>query len=202
MLADGTEKKFSSMGLVWEFAETIADFRRGNGLERATAKEVVHEIEEQTCARIHNDPAWCVQKKTSGVRAALDHLSRSVKHAGAGKRVLVDWLGGGAVPVPIDIAQRRADVCLDCRHNRNGHSFLRLTSEIVRSIAEQMQAKTDMKLRVEGESGLHSCEICSCPLPLKIHVPLATILEHTDQETLKEFPPWCFIVTEQQTQTI
>jgi len=198
MLPDGTEKKFSSMGLVWEFAETIADFRKGNGLPNATAREVVHEIEKQTCARIHDDPSWCrpTQKKT-GVRAALDRLSRSVKHAAVGKRIMVEWLGSGAVPVPIAIAQKRANVCLKCDHNKNGHSILKLTADTVRAIAEQMQAKDSMKLRVNGEEDLHSCEVCECPLPLKVHVPLKHILEHTEEETLNDLPTHCWMLTEQ-----
>ncbi len=201
-LPDGTTKPFSSMGLVWEFAEQVADFRKGNGLPNATAREVVHEIEEQTCARIHNDPNWCVTQKKTGVRAALAHLSKSAKLVVAGKRILVEWLGDGAKPVPIKQAQNRANVCLKCEHNREGHSFLILTGGTVRAIAEQMQARSQLKLRVDGEDHLRACDICLCPLPLKVHVPLKTILEHTDRETLNSFPEKCWIPTELQTQTV
>ena len=198
-LGDGRSKKWKSMNQVWALAEEIADFRKGNGLERGSAKEALHDIEAATCLRLHDDPAWCqpVQKKTA--RPALAHQSRNARAAVVGGgSVLVEWLGQGAKPVPIAIAQRRADTCLACEHNKEGHRFLRLTAEVARVIAEQMQAKGALKLRVVGEEGLHACEVCLCPLPLKIHVPLATILKHTDDETLAAFPPApnCWITTE------
>lgn len=199
VLPSGETKKWHSMGLVWEFAEQIADFRAGNGLPNAMAKEVVHEIEAQTCLRLHDDPAWCVKKKSSVVRAAIDRLSKSVAHAADGGRVLVEWLGDGAVPVPVEVSQARADVCVECPHNREGHSFFQWTADKVRAVAEQLGAKDRLKLRVRGEEGLHACAICACPLPLKVHVPLATILNHTDAATLSGFPSWCWLTTEQQT---
>lgn len=196
-LPDGTVKKFHSMGLAWEFAEQIADLRKGNGMPRATAKDVLHDIEEQTCTRLHNDPAWCVGDKKKAHQAASVRQSRNVGRAAAdGGRILVDWLGDGAVPVPIEVAQARANVCFTCPENQEGHRWLKLTADIVRAIAEQMQAKDSMKLRVNGEDRLHSCRICLCALKLKVHVPIGTILNHTDQETLNSFPSNCWLPKE------
>ncbi len=197
-LPDGSTKSFSSMGLVWELATAIADFRAGNGLERATPKEALADIETYSCARLHDDLNWCVKKKATGVRAAIDRLSANVRVAGTGARILVEWLGEGAKPVPIKLAQARAEVCATCPENREGHAFLKLTAETVRAIADQMREKEAMKLRVEGEERLASCRVCLCPLQLKVHVPLATILAHTDTKTLRAFPPACWIPTEQQ----
>jgi len=198
-------KKFKSMGLVWELARNIADFRAGNGLERATPKEALHDIEEATCVRLHNDPEWCIGDKKKGVRAAIDHQLKNAKAAAVGGRILVDWLGSGAKPVDIAIAQRRANVCLSgapegkpCPHNRDGHSLLQLTANTVRAIAEQMNVREHLRLRVEGEENIHSCFICRCPLKLKIHVPIETILAHTDDETLMAMPQYCWMKTEQQ----
>ncbi len=203
-LPDGTEKKWASMNEVWALAEQIADFRKGNGLERATVRDALHDIEEATCTRIHDDPEYCTaseaDKKKGEVRSA--RLLRSAGLVRSGATVLVEWLGDGAVPVPITQAQARANVCLTCPENREGHKWLKLTASIVRTIAEQMQVKAEMKLRVVGEERLHSCRICLCPLALKVHVPLPTILEHTDDETLAAFPPHCWLVTEQQTQSL
>lgn len=188
------------MGEVWSLAKQIADFRAGNGLPRATPKEALADIETYSCERLHDDPEFCTQKKTSGVRAAISRQFAVVKAAAAGGSVLVDWLGDGARPVPIEVAQARANVCLECPHNRDGHALLNLTADTVRAIAEQMHARESLKLRVEGEENLHSCAVCRCPLKLKVHVTLATILEHTDKETLSEFPKdYCWIITEQQT---
>jgi len=183
------------MGLLWELATQIADFRAGNGLPNATAKEVVHEIEEQTCARLHDDPAHCSQKKTTGARPAHVPRSKSANLAG-GVRTLVEWLGTGAETVDISIAQARANVCLGCPENREGHRWLKLSADAVRAIAEQMQAKDAMKLRVIDEEKLHACARCLCPLPLKVWVPISTISHGTDDETLNSFPPFCWVKNE------
>ncbi len=183
------------MNDAWSVAKEIADFRAGNGLARATPKEALHDIEEATCQRLHDDPEYCVKKKKNAVRAAIDHQFASAKAAvGVGRKILVDWLGDGARPVPINLAQKRADVCIECPENRNGHSWLKLTADTVRAIAEQMNAKSNLKLRVNGEEKLHACAVCYCPLPLKVHVPLATILAQI--EDTAAFPPWCWLVTE------
>jgi len=192
-------KNFHTMNDAWSLAVQVANFRAGNGLERATPKEALKDIDDAQCERLHNDPAHCIDAdKKKGVRAAIDRLSRSVGHAAVGGRVLIEWLGEGAVPVPIEVAQRRANVCLECPENRDGHSLLRLTADAVRAIAEQMNAKEHLKLRVEGEDRLHACAICRCPLPLKVHVPLNNILQHTDEATLNAFPPFCWIAKEGQ----
>ncbi len=198
-LPDGAVKKFASMNLAWTLAEEIADFRKGNGLPRASAREAIDDIEAATCQRLHDDPNWCRQDKKKALRPALSQKFAAAKRVAAGARVLIEWLGSGSKPVPIEIAQKRANVCLKCEHNREGHSFLTLTGGTVRAIAEQMQAKEQLKLRVEGEERLHACGICLCPIKLKCHVPLDTILAHTAEETLNSFPKWCWMVTEQQT---
>jgi len=147
---------------------------------------------------LHGDPNWCVDAQKKSVRAALSQRFASVGAAATGGRILVDWLGDGAVPVNIALAQSRANVCLGCPENKPGHRWLRLTADAVRAIAEQMQAKDAMKLRVIDEERLHACAICACPLPLKVHVPLATILAHTDEQTLNAFPAYCWLATERQ----
>jgi hypothetical protein len=161
--------------------------------------DAIEDIETATCARLHDDPAYCSIKKKTGVRAALTRKFDAARHVGAGARILTEWLGDHAVPVPISQAQARADVCMTCPENREGHAFLKLTADTVRAIAEQIQAKDSLKLRVEGEEELYSCRICLCPISLKVHVPLTTILNHTDTETLNAFPAACWIPTERQT---
>lgn len=190
-------KNFHTMNDAWSLAVQVANFRAGNGLERATPKEALKDIDDAQCERLHNDPAHCIDAdKKKGVRAAIDRRSRSVGHAAVGGRVLIEWLGEGAVPVPIEVAQRRANVCLECPENRDGHSLLRLTADAVRAIAEQLNAKEHLKLRVEGEEKLYSCAVCRCALKLKVHVPIGTILNHTDQDTLNAFPAWCWVTNE------
>lgn len=191
-------KSWSSMGLAYETAAAIADFRKGNGLPRATQREALEDLEEATCLRLHDDPQWCIKKKSSVVRPAVSRPFTNAGRVAVGARVLVEWLGDRAVPVPIAQAQARANVCRKCSQNKLGHSFLKLTADLVRAIAEQMNAKESLKLRVESEEELGTCQACGCVTTLKVHVPLATILANTDDETLNAMPAHCWQQTERQ----
>lgn len=196
-LADGTIRKFHSMGLVWEFAEQVADFRKGNGLPNATPKEVVHEIETQTCERLHGDREWCVddEAKKKGLRPAFDRLSKSANLA-VGAKTLIEWLGDGASAVSIPIAQARANVCITCDRNKLGHRWMKFTGDLVKVIAEQVRAKEAQKLHVENEDKLGICSECDCVNSLKIWLKPNILAERTSQETLDRLPAWCWLKTE------
>ena len=188
------------MNDAWSLAVQIADFRSGNSLPRATPKEALKDIDDAQCERLHNDPAHCIDAdKKKGVRAAIGRLSRNVGRAAVGGHILVDWLGNGAETVNVEIAQARANVCLDCDRNQDGHSLLKLTADTVRAIAEQMQVKEHKRLRVEGEENLHVCSVCSCVLPLKIWLRPDILAERTSKETLQELPTWCWLKAEVST---
>ncbi len=195
-LPDGTVKSWHSMNEAWTLAGVIADFRKGNGLPRATQREALDDIDEATCARLHDDPAHCVQKKTSRARAAISRLSKSARAAATGGRTVVEWLGTGAKAVDIPIAQSRANVCLECDRNKDGHSWLKLTANLVRAIAEHMNAKEQLKLRVAGEEKLHTCSVCDCVIPLKIWLRREILAERTSSEVLHDLPEWCWLKKE------
>lgn len=115
-----------------------------------------------------------------------------------GAKTLIEWLGEGATHDPK--AQDRADVCTGrlsgkpCPHNYSGRWLLPETLAV--SFKACVEIKTHLKLTVEGEDRLGWCEICNCNLPLKVHVPLKTILNHTPAETLGKFPEFCWIKNE------
>ena len=180
------------MGSVWELATQIADFRAGNDLPNATAKEVIHEIEEQTCARLHGDREWCTDADKKKVRAAVLHRSGVVNRVAEGGKILVNWLGAGAKAVSLEIAQTRADVCRTCDRNSPDHKWLKLTGDIVHSIAEQMQIKGERKMRVDGEENLHVCKECMCVIPLKIWLTHETLSKDMNGEDWNKWPDHCW----------
>lgn len=124
-----------------------------------------------------------------------------------GLQILKDWLGEGAVPIPTNQAQARADVCTKgfrdkdgnpapCPFNTAGFKPIAAIAEIIR---QQVEKKRELKLTVVGEDSLHTCDICWCHLPLKIHVPLKYIMENTPEPMLEKFrqdQPACWIVKE------
>lgn len=58
------------------------------------------------------------------------------------------------------------------------------------------EAKTHLRLTVEGEDKLGHCEVCNCVLSLKVHVPIQTILNHTPADQKAKFPAFCWISEE------
>lgn len=200
-------KRWVYFGPISIAAGEIADFRKGNNIPRATIEEVIQDVEEYTCQRLGNDPTYCRVKKNSTVRERLLSFKesvvagaiRAVGNAKTGSKILTDWLGSGGTPVPDDKAQARANVCIGCKEfNREGHFFAKLTGAIARAILEQRREKNRLGRKVVGEEELHTCTVCDCHLPLKVWVPLETILDRTHPDIQKEFPAYCWIHTEQK----
>lgn len=54
-------------------AKTLADIRGANRLPRASVKEALQDVDGFTCARLGNDPAWCVP--SNGMIVSLSSAS-------------------------------------------------------------------------------------------------------------------------------
>lgn len=210
--------KFKGMVDFRTQVNTIAEHRRGNNLERASAEEVAEDLDAYTCQRLGNDSRYCkngVKKNYSSPSSPsladriLDlagHAARAVSNLSTGARILLDWLGSGSKPVSFEHAQARADVCTGrlsgepCPQNQDSSAFVGfITADVARRIQEQVGTKNAMALKVEGEDRLHTCAVCWCHLPLKVHVPTAVLLDRTPKPMLKKFPGHCWLVKESQT---
>lgn len=212
-------KKFRSMAPFKDAATEIKRVRVNNKFARASLNEVMEDLEAATCERLGFDPKWCAVKKKSFpftpvnlFKASPFHLRENAQAAGqrigqlaSGAQILSDWIGEGAQPVPIETAQARADVCTGrltghpCPFNRSGFKPVEGAAERIRL---HLERKNELDLRVEGEENLHTCDICWCHLPLKVHVPISSILAGTPDNMLLKFQqayPACWIVTENQT---
>jgi hypothetical protein len=213
-----TGVKFNSMVPFKERVREVLDHRTANNLPRAELREVELDVDAFTCARLKNDPQWCVggeaQKKTTqpsslvgrvleGVRSAVDQGRKLT----AGAQILSDWLGDGMHPVAPELAQRRADICnkgVDgqrCPKNVKAHPLLLVTGPVSRRIQEHIAHKEGMNLSVIGEQTLGVCEVCICPMPLKVWTPLETIEKRTKPEMMEKFPAHCWIKNHDQPTT-
>lgn len=103
---------------------------------------------------------------------------------------ITSWLGNGATPVDKDLAQARANVCLNCIMNRKSNPVVSAAMTPLRAV---VQIKNEMKLRVDGEKKLGECSVCKCDLKTKIWVPLEHILGPMNYEEINELPDWCWI---------
>ena len=117
----------------------------------------------------------------------FDTLSKYVN----GARILRDWLGSGGVPVSKELAQSRANVCLMCPLNKHGIELTEMASEAIR---EQIGVKNHLQLHVDGENDLFTCEVCSCPLKLKVFVPFRLVKPLPEEKD--KYPGVCWLRTE------
>lgn len=79
-----------------------------------------------------------------------------------------EWLGEGGCPVSSETAASRAIQCRGCVFNQRGSGY---TDFAAGTLKRHLEAKMKARLSVLKEEELHTCQICSCYLPLKIHVP-------------------------------
>lgn len=118
-------------------------------------------------------------------------LFSKVKDYARGVSIITDWLGSGGVPVSRGLAEQRSDTCLICPHNK---ACVPIVADISEFVREQVELKNHLNLKVDGEESLFTCEQCSCPLKLKVWVPLK-LIKPTEEEKDK-FPLACWLRTE------
>lgn len=166
---------------------------------------VANQLDNFTCARLKQNEQYCDGVKKNFSRHQGKSSTSSGKNAGlavvkalaGGGMILSDWLGEGGVPVPVQQAQARANVCLSCPHNTKGGFLVsKITKPIAMAIHSQLKLKHDMALKLEGEENLQTCNICICNLRLKPWVPTKHLMEHTSEEVLNEFPEECWVKKE------
>ncbi len=110
-------------------------------------------------------------------------------------RARSSWLGAGGEPVPQEQAQHRADVCLTCPKNKPHPTYENLTAPVAAELRHQIELKSNMHLKVNGEYGLHVCEGCWCLNALKIHAPTIH-LKQTPLNDLQQSNPRCWLLVE------
>jgi hypothetical protein len=129
--------------------------------------------------------------------------SRSVKNAAVGVSLLKDWLGDGGIPVPDDIAAKRAWTCTSgapggqrCPQNTQGNWTRFFTVPASEGIRKMLSLREDKALTTPSDENLGVCTVCDCPLKLKVHTPLEHIKAHTTPEVRNGFPEFCWIRAE------
>ena len=209
-------KRFKSMSPFKECCQEILKCRQANNFNRATLPQVMEDVDEAQCIRLGYDTNFVKKKAVTFTPAKLFspvHLMEGVRRVADtlgglsnGARILIRWLGEGSKPVAPEIAQARAEVCLHvaegkpCQFNQNGFKPVDRIAELIRDQTEQ---KNELKLAVNGEEGLHTCSLCWCALPLKVHVPLEHILSGTPPAMIEKFrreQPKCWIISEIENQ--
>lgn len=112
------------------------------------------------------------------------NLFDQVRHIPDGIKHITDWLGSGGEIVSKSEAQERANICLTCAKNVKG---FQVATPVALAIKAHLGVKKAMKLRVDGEKQLGSCEACGCVLRLLIWETQDRIRLQSQGEELPEF---------------
>lgn len=120
------------------------------------------------------------------------NLWDSVKHIPDGIKNLTDWLGSGGKIVDPAEAQRRANTCVNCGLNKPGAT---VTTAVALAIRAQLGVKNKLKLRVDGEKSLHTCQACGCVLRLLIWEPQDRVEASITDEEASKLPGMCWKIS-------
>jgi hypothetical protein len=111
----------------------------------------------------------------------FDKITRFWRDFRSFRSTMKEWLGEGGRPVSPQIAGFRAAQCRQCVFNQHG-GYVDFAAG---TLKRHLEAKMKARLSVLKEEELHTCQICSCYLPLKIHVPHVYIRQN-QQESVRQ----------------
>ncbi len=124
------------------------------------------------------------------------HLSRNVANVAAGSEVLVEWIASGAEAVSKITADNRARICAQCPQNKKGDLLSFFTKPVSEAIRKLMSARSEWKLETPDDAALGVCSVCSCPMKLKVWMPIERIRSKLSPETIAALDPSCWIPKE------
>lgn len=130
----------------------------------------------------------------------LNRLTSRAGNVAAGSEVLVEWLASGAEAVPANRSGQRAETCISCPANQTGDLMSFFTRPVSEAIRMALNLKRDWQLKTEVDDQLGVCEICDCPLKLKVHLPIEKIKDRIPDSVRSRLPANCWIVRELSTQ--
>ena len=123
-------------------------------------------------------------------------IPQKLRNVAAGGELLVEWLESDQKPVPIKVAEKRASICSTCPSNGKGDWTRYFTVPMASKIKSEIERRNNMKLSTSHDSKLNVCEVCLCPLKLKVHSPLSLILSKIPGEVKSRLPGHCWILNE------
>lgn len=139
-------------------------------------------------------PAPHLQASLSAVAAAADKAKALV----AGAKTLMEWDESGDPPVSPELSTNRAIVCSKCPLNKKGDWTEWFTAPAAELIRRRLAKAHNRGLSTPRDDALHNCEVCMCPLKLKVHIPIDWIRRGTKPEVMArlEQVPGCWIPAE------
>lgn len=134
------------------------------------------------------------QKESEQVSAAAERA----KKIWSGVKTLNDWIESGEPPVDSVLSEARAKVCSVCPKNTAGDFTSWFTRPAAGAIQKQIERLSDRKLSTSFDKIINVCDVCLCPLKLKVHTPKEFIKAHLSESVLTDLMQvkQCWIVEE------
>lgn len=123
----------------------------------------------------------------------------AVRKLWAGIKTLNEFLDSGEPPVEPELAEKRAAVCVACSKNTPGNFSAWFTAPASAVVTKQLERLQQRQISTSQDSKLNICDVCWCPMKLKVQTPLKFIRPHVSDEMvqdLKAANPECWIPKE------
>lgn len=117
------------------------------------------------------------------------NLLDQVKSIPGGIAHIAEWLGESGTTVSQEEAQARADICLACPKNIGE---LAIATPIAAVLKKIIALKNQVKLRVDGESKLHTCDVCGCAIRLQVWQPMPLVQSQLTEEEKQQLATPCW----------
>jgi hypothetical protein len=125
---------------------------------------------------MHTDPGGGLPpKSTAPTQADQKQVSAAAgraKKIWSGVKTLNDWIDSGDPAVPPELSLARAAICAKCQKNTPGDFTTWFTKPAAGAIQRQLEKVQDRNLSTPSDAVLNVCDVCLCPLKLKVHTPL------------------------------
>lgn len=115
-----------------------------------------------------------------------------IKDYTAGIGTLIEWFGRSCTTVDKDVATARALICEGCPKNKMVGWKLQFGdyAQTITGLRSWLLHKGKV---TKSDKMLGVCEVCNCPMKVKVWVPIDIIRNHMDGDTMKELPERCWI---------
>lgn len=132
-------------------------------------------------------------------------LFGKLNQVAAGGKTLVKWIARKEEAVSSNLAEERARLCTNlkgdgkaCPLNTKGDWTAFFTVPVSNAIRAALEDRSRMNLSTPYDAQLGVCDGCNCPLKLKVHMPIARILEDMPTESFDSLVPDCWIRSEKK----
>lgn len=179
----------------------------GLATDRPTVETQVDQFISEVCARM----GWgdYITTAEGGAVPATPfqdpaplNLSERLTNVAGGAEVLVEWIKSGAGAVAPELSTARALKCATlndgkkCPLNGTGGLERFFTVPVSNAIRAAYAQRRAWKLETPYDNQIGVCEACSCPLGLKVHIPLEQIRAKLSAEQKGRLHPQCWILNE------